>query len=220
VVKKKFGQAFQKQLRHHANLVRKVDKELASSVRLLTRLSDNSPLDCQLVTLSEFLSECNHATLECFKQGFISSGIHVLRLGQEIALKICAFHNKPKLAEKRRIEPKEVRKVLGNKAANGWAKLYSDLSDVSHHNRSFVEKIYPLLSPNAQISPTCLVLLEIYITLLSNYTMKALYVVNKRLQPRVGQRYAALVGVYNRLHKAVEKDWDTLPSKQQALLSV
>ncbi len=219
MAKKKFGQAFQKQLRHYASLLRNADKELASSVRLLMQLSDKSPLDCQLVTLSVFLSECNHATLECFKQGFISSGIHVLRLAQEIALKICAFHSKPELAQKEKLWPAEVRNVLGDEAADGWAKLYSDLSDVSHHNRSFVEKIYPLLSPNAKISQTCLVLLEIYMTLLNHYTIKALYVVNKRLQPRVGCRYEALVDAFNRLHEAVEKDWSQLQSKQQALLT-
>ncbi|MCK4373413.1 MAG: hypothetical protein KAW61_09700, partial [candidate division Zixibacteria bacterium] len=94
MAKKKFGQAFHKQLRHYAILQRKVNTELRGSIRLLTQVSDNSTLDCQLIMLAKFLLECNNSTLDCFKQGNISSGIHLLRLAQEIALKMCAFHLK------------------------------------------------------------------------------------------------------------------------------
>lgn len=216
---KKFGQVFQRELKHYVLLRNRIETELEKGLRLLLIPREKTPVDEQVLTLVDFLKEINHVVVECFKSGQISSGLHQLRLAQEVVHKLFVMHLDPKLANRKRISPSEIREKMERHGFPHWRDFYQQLSSISHLNIDFVEQIYPCLSMRSKITKESKMFIEYYLVILNVLNTKALYVVYKRLKPKLGGDYQELVKVYSELEIIVQQDWDHVHGKQEAVFN-
>jgi len=203
----KFGRIFQKQLRHHVILRRKIERELIKCSRQLRRLKRKSQLDTHIILLVDFLLEINQAVTECFKLGYVSSGLHELRLAQEISHKLLAIQLKPQLVGKKKVSAREVRDVLKEQGLADWKGAYNRLSMVSHHYKQFLEEWYPSMRINASIAESDIEFLKYWLTVLNILNMKALAVLLTQLKPHVGAGDDTLFSRWSKLDRAVQADW-------------
>ena len=209
----KFGHLFQKELKHYVLFRRKIERELTRAIRLLKILRDKSPLDRQILTLVDFLLEINKVVTDCFRLGYLSSGLHQLRLAQEVAHKLLAVRMRPSLAKKKRVGPGEVRKILENGGLPHWKDFYSELSKVTHHHRDFQDTVYPEIRFPAKPTKDNEVFIEFYLMVLNNFNMKALAVILTQLKPHLGGDYRELASAWDKLEPVAAADWESANEK-------
>jgi hypothetical protein len=213
----KFGRLFQKELKHYVLFRRKIERELKCAIRLFKIPKDISPLEVHLITSADLMLEINQVVTDCFKRGLVSSGLHQLRLAQEVAHKMFAMHLKPSLAKKKKVLPREVREILEQAGYPDWKDIYKYLSNISHQNRGFLINQYPYYRRGSKVTEDHEISLECWLMVLNIFNMKALYVICKRLKPHMGSDYQHLVAAYWRLEQIANADWDATNKKGRLL---
>ncbi|MCK4606368.1 MAG: hypothetical protein KAU35_03615 [candidate division Zixibacteria bacterium] len=162
--------------------------------------------------------EINQVITDCFRHGYLSSGLHHLRLAQEVAHKLWAMHMRPALAKKQRVEPSKVRDILKEADYPDWKGVYKYLSSISHQNREFVINQYPFFRQGSNATEDHVIALECWLMVLNVFNIKALYVIFKRLKPHMGGDYQHLVAAYVRLEQVANADWEATDKKGRLLL--
>ncbi|MCK4607596.1 MAG: hypothetical protein KAU35_09900 [candidate division Zixibacteria bacterium] len=216
----KFGRIFQKELKHYVLFRRKIERELSRAIKLLRIHRGKSPLDVQVMALADFMLEINQVVADCFKHGFLSSGLHQLRLAQEVAQKLLALHLKPPLAKRKKMTPGEVREVLEQGGIPHWRELYSELSKVTHHHSDFIHRVYPEIRTGAKATADNAVFIEFYLMILNDFNMKALFVILNQLKPHLGRDYGVLLAAYDELDPVAAADWETANANVEASFGV
>lgn len=214
----KFGQILHRRLRHYIIFRRKIEKELSSAIRLLKIVKNKSDLEIQVISLVDFMLEINQVITFCFIHGYLSSGLHHLRLAQEVAHKLWAMHIQPSLAKKKSVEPRKVREILEQAGYPDWKDIYKYLSNISHQNRGFLINQYPYYRQGSKVTEDHEISLECWLMVLNIFNMKALYVISKRLKPHMGADYQHLVAAYWRLEQIANADWDATDKKGRLLI--
>ena len=214
----KFGRFFRTKMRHYVILRNKIEKKLVETLRMYSVVQDKTPSEEMMILLTEYLLEVNEVIVWSLKQGAITCALHNLRLAQEIVHKIFVLYHNPKLAAKAKISPSEVRKKMEKLGFPGWGEFYAQLSDVTHHNKEFVEKVYPLISQSSSISEDSKMFVEYYFMILHVLNLKVLGVLYNGLAPRMGGDYKVLKINFEALESVVQSDWDRVHLKQSKRL--
>ena len=203
-------------MRHYTWLRNNIEKELLKGIAHLRKMPKKTPLDYQVISLADFMIEISRVVVSCFKEGYISSGLHQLRMAQEVAHKMGAMRLRPRLADKEQTKPGNVRKILEEEGLPHWKDVYKYLSDISHQNKNFMLGFYGDIRKGSKPSRKAKALIESHLMVLNIFSMKALYVLFKQLEQRLSKSsYLELVNAYRRLDDIAESDWDTVDVKAQ-----
>lgn len=152
------------------------------------------------------------------RAGALSTALHNLRLVQEVVFKMLAFQLEPALADKPRVTPGEVRKLVESRDFPHWREFYDNLSEVSHHNRDFVLKAYPDLDYVLPESAIGRAFVEYHLLILIVLDMRALNVAYIRLEDTMGSDYQKLVKRHRKLEIRVDNAWNRVHTKTETLL--
>ncbi len=203
----KFGQVFQEDLKPIIEIKNNLVNRLIEGYTSLKHHSNKNNYEIYLLTSLDFLFEVNEVIIICFKDGYISSGLHNLRLAQEIVHKLKAIDLEPELIDKSKIEPREVREILKKHDLPDWKDFYSQLSDITHYKKNFHEKIYHVLRSEGEISSDSIMFIEFYLVILLIFNHNTLRILYKHLRKLNEEQYPELVNIYNDLDTLIDEEW-------------
>lgn len=160
--------------------------------------------------------ESGEVVTDCFKKGYLASGFHQLRQTQECALKLLAFVREPSLAMKKKVEQKDVQRVLNRDNFPSWGKYYGELCKISHLDRDFALKMYPALWVGKPVDEGIVRLMEMYLMWLNVFTDMTLWAVLNQLKSPMGGDFQQLEPSYLVLHARMEADYKVVMKKVDA----